>query len=117
MASPEADPDGDGSRNIEEYAFGSNPTSAASNIQISYGTTTVGTDPFLTLTFQRSTESIDLTYGVECSTDLRAASWEAVAVPVGDPVPLGEGMERVTYRDTVVLGTQPRRFMRATAKK
>ena len=117
VASPYADPDGDGSRNIEEYAFGSIPTSAASNVQISSGTTTVGVDTFLTITFQRSTESIDLTYSVECSNDLTAVSWQATAVPVGDPVPLGNGLERVTYRDTSVLGAQPRRFMRATARK
>ena len=116
-ASPEADSDGDGARNIEEYAFGSNPISAASNIQISHGTTTIGANTFLTITFQRSTGSIDLTYGVECSTDLQAGTWQTVALPVGDPVPLGRGMERVTYRDTAVLGAQPRRFMRATARK
>ena len=116
-ASPYADPDGDGWRNIEEYAFGSIPTSAASGVQTSPGTTTVGTDTFLTLTFIRSADSIDLTYAVECSSGLTSGNWQPIAVPVGDPVPLAGGLERVTYRDTTPLGGQTRRFIRAAARK
>jgi hypothetical protein len=116
-ASPYADPDGDGWRNIEEYAFGSSPTSAASSVQTSPGTTTVGADTFLTLTFIRSADSIDLTYAVECSSDPAAGNWQPIAVPVGDPIPLAGGLQRVTYRDTTPLGAQTRRFIRAIAWK
>ena len=51
------------------------------------------------------------------SGDLAAGNWQPIAVPVGDPVPLAGGLERVTYRDTTPLGGQTRRFIRATARK
>ena len=116
-AAPEADPDHDGWRNFEEYAFGSVPTSAASRVQVVGGSQQVGADSFLTLSFTRPAQAIDLRYAVECSGDLEAAVWREEAVAVGAAEPLPGGLERVTYRDTVPMGGQGKRFMRARARK
>jgi CotH kinase protein/Lamin Tail Domain len=111
------DPDGDGWTNFQEYAFGSNPTAAPSQLVTSGGTIQVGADRFLTLTFNRSKYAVDVVYAVECSTRMTDGTWQATAVPVGDPVPLSGGYEQVTYRDTVPLGGQIKRFMRAAARR
>ena len=112
-----ADPDHDGCSNFDEYAFGSIPTSPNSRVEATPGTTDLVGVKYLTLTFKRPINAIDLTYIVECSTSLTADSWQLEAVPVGAPVAIGNGLEQLTYRDTVAYTAASRRFMRATATK
>ena len=111
------DPDQDGCTNLDEYAFGSNPTQTASKVEVTPGLITIGTDKILTITFKRPLNAIDLNYFVECSDTLESDSWYLDALPVGAPVSLGNGLEQLTYRDTFKLTDTPRRFMRATAIK
>ena len=111
------DPDHDGSSNFDEYAFGSNPTTANSNVEATPGMITIGPDKYLTLTFKRPVNAIDLNYFVECSDSLTGDSWYLDALPVAAPVSLGNGLEQITYRDTIAMTDGPRRFMRATAIK
>ena len=116
-AAPLQDPDQDGCNNLEEYAFGSNPTLTSSKVEVTPGLITIGPDKFLTLTFKRPVNAIDLNYFVECSDSLSGDSWYLDALPVDAPVSLGNGLEQVTYRDTIKVTDGPRRFMRATAVK
>ena len=69
-----ADPDGDGSLNLLEYALGSDPMLAGGNnslaVAISGG--------HLHVSFNRNNSATDLTYLVETSTDL--ATWSAALI-------------------------------------
>jgi uncharacterized delta-60 repeat protein len=107
-----ADPDGDGIKNIFEYAFGlppktpdnsGLPTGAIQNIS--------GTN-FLTMIFRRRVPAFDLVYTPRTAASV-TNTWTANAVQVGVPVNNGDGTETVTYRDSVpALPTTSQRFMR-----
>ncbi len=72
-----ADPDADGLSNLLEYAFNTNPTSAAS----AQRPTSANASGRLQTVFTRDTQASDLTYTVEASSD--AVTWTAVASGVG----------------------------------
>ncbi len=72
-ALPDADPDGDGSRNLVEYALSLNPNVANTNNLPTLGRTNLGGSNFLTLTFARWTNLTDITYTVLASSNL--ATW------------------------------------------
>ncbi len=76
-----ADPDGDGLVNMLEYALDLDPLAAAST-----AATTVGTESGtgrLTLTFRRARPASELTYIVECSSDM--VTWRTLVTnPLGD---------------------------------
>ena len=98
LADDLADPDGDGSPNLLEYALGSTPTSAAS-LPI---TPLTLSENFLQITFTRLQPDLD--YAVEASSDL--VSW--TDVPFAPPT-VGE---TITVSDTVSLAEATRRFLR-----
>lgn len=104
-AADQADPDGDGTANLVEYALGTTPTSAASvaypSVRVS-GTPT----PSLEISFLRA--RADVTYRVEASNDLTTGSWQTIAT---NPGTVGQS---VTVTDTVDLTSVPdqRRFLR-----
>jgi chitinase len=101
-SSPTADPDADGLPNLLEYAFGSNPLSAASasppSLQVS------GLN--LQVSFLRA--RADLTYEVQASSDL--SSWQTIATNPGSV----SASTPVTVTDTLDLSVSanPRRFLR-----
>lgn len=116
-AAPYADPDQDGWRNIEEYAFGSVPTSPNSRVLVDAGRITVGGEDYLTITFTRFIKPLDLIYTVECSSGDAPFTWSPEAEQTGPGRPLRDGMERVTYRDTKPISSNHKRFMRIIARK
>jgi hypothetical protein len=74
------------------------------------GTTTVGADTFLTLTFSIRPGLTDVTVTPETSANL--GSWLANAVMVGSGVLQPDGSTRHTYRDVTPLDGSPgRHFM------
>lgn len=108
-----ADPDGDSVNNLSEYAFGSDPTSAASHLLPSAETAadTAGA-LHLQITFPRR-RSGELAYRVQTSADLAGTpAWEDGGVQVNAPVVLNDDYEQVTYRDPSSLAEAARRFMR-----
>jgi hypothetical protein len=71
-ASATGNPDGDALSNLLEYAFNSNPNSAASS-----NVPTVALDAtFLSITYTKVLGATDLTYSIEQSTNLM--QWQAV---------------------------------------
>lgn len=106
-----ADPDNDGWSNDAEYAFGKNPRTNDGPVSTEVSRVDVGGTHYLAITFTRRQQALDLTYVVE-SGDL--SGWTTVDLPVGSPQNLGNGLERVTYRDNVPAGTTPR-FIRVRA--
>ena len=63
-------------------------------------------------------QMIDLTYTVQASGDLTANAngWANVDLQVGTSQDLGNGLERVTYRDDVPVSNGPR-FMHVKVTK
>jgi hypothetical protein len=68
---------------------------------------------YATATVALRQDAIDLFFDVQFTSNL--AFWESSTVQLGAPVPLGNGMQEVTWRDTVPLGTN-RRFARVWAR-
>ena len=108
------DPDHDGRTNFEEFIFGGNPkVFEARPLPVSAIVTVDGAD-YLTITFNRRHHTLDTTCTVEASGNL--ASWVPVNLPVGTATDIGDGMERVTYRDSEAFGSS-QRFLRVRATR
>lgn len=109
ISGPTADPDGDGVNNLLEYAFGLDPTDTSRDGLPAMSTTRVDGADYLAISFTRLKISGDLIYTVEASSDL--ANWSALAPAAQNVVDHGD-TETVVARDTVAVGTVPRRFLR-----
>jgi hypothetical protein len=78
---PNADPDGDGSSNLLEFAFGTNPLSSASRAQPA-GSFGPGQKYYITA--NKGTSVGDLLWSAEASTDLVTWSSQPVTVAIND---------------------------------
>lgn len=110
------DPDKDGMNNLWEYAFATNPKSA-NGPTFSSGITTLGADSYLSITFNRPKNALDLSYVTEVCSDLAEGTWMPVNLQVGTALDSGDGTEQVTYRDLEPLSAGGHRFIRARATK
>lgn len=103
-----ADLDGDGLVNLVEYALGTNPRSDSS--VNAPAAATEGTD--WTFTYTRPSDRRDLTYSVECSTDL--AAWSSAGV-THTQISSSGGLE--TWRASYpIAGNAPRFFRLAVTR-
>jgi endoglucanase len=123
-ADPGADPEGDGVRNLVEYAFNLSPLAddRGSLPQFSLQSHTVNNmaGTYLTMEFPRQMGATNLTYVLEGSTDLSA--WSAACTINGTNPPAGPGfisetgtgyLRQVRARDTASVETTPAaRFVR-----
>ena len=114
LAGVSANPDGDDFDNLGEYAFGRDPRVPDGSAAVSIGRTTIGPDTFDTVTFNRRRLALDLTYAAQFSAGL--SGWAATANQVGTPTVLADGMERVTFRDSLPASAA-HRFARVVAIK
>ena len=108
------DPEEDGRSNFEEYVFGGHPlVDEQRPLPVASIVSVDGTD-YLAITFNRRHNMIDTLCVAEASGDL--SNWAPASVPVGAPTALGDGIERVTYRDNepFVAG---QRFLRVRATR
>ena len=92
-ADPMADPDGDGVKNVMEYAFGLSPVtadaSALPRFQLQSQTVNGQPGTYLTVQFLRQMGATNLTYTIEVSTNLLA--WTPVCTIAGTNAPVGPG--------------------------
>ena len=126
VAADNADPEGDGFKNLLEYAFGGNP-SVASQAPLPQSSTASGS---LALTFSRNVTNTDITIIVQ-GNDTLADPWTDLAQSVnGGPMTAliggvtvtdsGAGATRaVEVRDLFLIGdpAHPQRFMRVKVTK
>ena len=121
LAAPAADPDNDGADNLAEFAFNLDPNAPDAVPLPPVGTAglprfaaeVIEGRPRLTVEFIRRSSCARYTF--EASNDLEV--WDQPEpVPVGDPVPLPGGFERVKWADTELFGGLTRRFLRVDVK-
>ena len=102
-ASPEGDPDADGSPNLFEYAFATDPHNRVSKHEPQFE----NNDSNITLTYQRPQTALDLVYELERSVDL--INWQrsvSNVIPIQRPKVLSPAVEEVTWKVAQPLGQQ-----------
>lgn len=104
----EADPDGDGIENLLEYALGSDPLAPSVFDLPIQSIVNVGGEDYLTLTFTRPVGIAGVDYVVEESADL--VDWDSGPVELASSVE--DGLKIVTYRDSMPMTENERRFLR-----
>ncbi|MBP7950280.1 MAG: lamin tail domain-containing protein [Verrucomicrobiales bacterium] len=107
---PGVDGDSDGLANLTEYALGGNPKSAVSAPLPVGGRTTVDGLDYLTLSFRRQKNALDLQYVVETCTDLET-DWQLLQELPVSVIDNNDGTETVTVREQLPLDAA-RRFIR-----
>ncbi len=119
-----ANPDSDSFLNVQEYALGGEPLENNAAIAPVAGRRFVGPAEYLTLTFNRVIDAIDITYTVEGTSTLEnPLSWQPIArgTGCGLPVPVGAAqvsesgsgtVRTVEVRDSVAFAPGVRRFLR-----
>lgn len=107
ISGPAADPDGDGRKNSEEYALGTNPR-AADLPQLGFVWSMDGSVRRPALSFRRPAGALDVTYQLLAGEDPSNLSVVAT-VPVST-TPTAGNTEQVILRDTA-SSSSPRRFL------
>lgn len=116
-----ADPDGDRTPNLVEFALGMNPTvpdttffsPGQAGLPIGSIENFNGM-PYLALTVKRPAGRAGITYGGEVSADL--VSWSD-AILTGPATSSGDGAELVVFRDTMPVPQNTQRFIRLRITK
>ena len=101
IAGDGADPDGDGVRNILEYATGTDPLAADLPSWLSYGLE----NGFLTASAARNLQATNVTWSAEASADLKV--WNTT-----DTTLLQDTASLFKVRDNFAVATNPCRFLR-----
>ena len=102
-----ADQDGDGLKNLVEYAIGSSPTQGDGGV-IQSGVRTVALQNFLEVTIKRSLIRSGVTWTLERSSDL--AVWQQASMAV-----VTDTSTELVLRDTLPIDGVQRRFLRVKA--
>ena len=105
-----ANPDGDDSVNLLEYATGTDPKTADDNHAPTGSFVTVTGQTYFALTFRRLLLGYELNYVVEASEDL--ATWFPLTESVGAPQLNADGTQAVTIRDSAPANTTSQRYLR-----
>ncbi len=106
-----ATPAGDGLKNLLKYALGLDPHQGAA-APVAHGTTVVGGQTYLTLSYNRSKRASGIQSYVETCSDLTSWAWGPGAAVVTATADQGE-TERLTWRDTTpITPANPQRFIR-----
>lgn len=115
-AADSADPDGDGSSNLEEYAFGTNPLDASSR----FTPASAFQNGRVQVSFPRDAAKTDLTYYIQASSNLK--TWSTIATSAAGAATVNQGAGSlgesgsspisVAVGDATALGAGVKRFLR-----
>jgi hypothetical protein len=87
ISGPTATPENDGVPNLMKYLYNINPTLPMTNGDRAslpvVGTTTIGGNPYLTLTYGQNSLETGITINVQCSPDLQ--NWTTLTLTTGTP--------------------------------
>ena len=116
ITGPDADPDGDGRSNLDEYGMGTDPTARDAGAPVSVEVVAVEGGNSIAIGFDHSLTAIDLAYHVEISGDL--TNWERN--DGGDPVTElysaelagDQRTERLVVRDLELTDAAGSKFLR-----
>ena len=108
VAGPDADPDGDGRKNSDEYALGTNPRAADLPV-LEFTWSMDGATRRPALRFHRPVNALDVVYQLQSGTT--PGPWTNTATTPVSNTPLSGKAEEVIFRDTAA-DTEPRRFIR-----
>lgn len=111
----DADPDQDGLSNFGEYTFARDPRANDAVVSPTLTAVMVGNTSYLAVTFNRPKNAQDVDYMLEASTAL-GSGWSSTAFTIDSTQNLGNGTERVTFRDNTPAGSG-QRFLRVRATK
>ena len=102
-AADTANPAGDGINNLTKYALGLDPTQAETN-PVAEDTST----GYLQLTVPKNPNATDITYSVQVNDDLtNSAGWTT-----GGTTIIQNSATQLQVRDSVAVGSAPKRFIR-----
>lgn len=107
------DAENDGLNNALEYFMGLNPRGKDSEGAVVGGTTTVGGQQYLTITFRQGLSTSGTTFVVEGSSNLTV--WDNQTTLVGTTGNNGDGTQTWTYRDNVPINPTTPRFLHVKA--
>ena len=105
----DADPDGDGRKNWEEYAYATNPL-VADAAQVSGTEVEVEGVDYLAIEVRRVSNGADLVWSLQKSATL--ASWPLEPSVLVTNTSNGDGSETAVIRESSILGTDERKFIR-----
>ena len=108
-----SDPDGDGLNNFTEYAFAHHPRVADYTPLATPGPWPVSGSDYLSITFKRHKDAIDMTYKFEATGNLQRWPDSTTLVSTTD---LGNGTQSVTFCDNTPIGPNAR-YLRVRATK
>ncbi len=111
LAGAVADPDNDGQSTYKEYLLGTNPRLPDVPQLPSWAPMTINGTDYGTISFNRRLHAIDINLIAEAATTPELVLWESTLTQVGDPVDIGNGMERVIFQDNMPL-SQSKRVLR-----
>jgi hypothetical protein len=110
VGGPYADPDGDGRVNWAEYALGCDPWTPDER-PLGFALVTYAKRRYASVAFDRPSNALDVQYTVLATGDLQWELFSPVGSALYQTVPLGDGRETVTLRETATA-TAPRRFLK-----